>query len=56
MLTATEPNWELPAKTKIAMASTSGMRIPEVAMATPVIKPQAAMPGATVSISIKPWR
>jgi hypothetical protein len=39
-------NWELPAYTSSVMAMASNTLKPELTMATPVIKPQAATPGA----------
>ena len=46
---------ELPANTVSAMASDSTKLRPDFIMATPVISPQAAMPGATGSMSRAPW-
>ena len=49
-------NCELPAKTITPIKSDSVRLMPDFIMATPVIKPQAANPGATPSESIMPWR
>src|SRR3982751_5384546 len=47
---------ELPANTRMAISSTSIRLMPDLAMATPVIKPQAAIPGATAASSLAPMR
>ena len=47
---------ELPANTRTPIKSTSIRLMPDLTMATPVIRPQAAMPGATEAMSLAPAR
>ncbi|EKD97562.1 MAG: hypothetical protein ACD_23C00861G0001 [uncultured bacterium] len=45
---------ELPANTSKLMATASNVLMPDLTMATPVIRPQAARPGDTEAISRRP--
>ena len=47
---------ELPANTSKVISTASKPLMPDLAMATPVIRPQAARPGATLAMSFKPRR
>jgi len=49
-------NCELPAKTVSVMATASNTLMPDLTMATPVISPQAAMPGDCGETSRMPSR
>ena len=55
MMSGMAASWELPAKTISAISSDSATLMPDFTMATPVISPQAAMPGAMPDRSRTPW-